>query len=222
MLLMKKIILSLAVVMLMLSSASYALSAMSEDERLMEAAAHRVPEGLRLKVDDIYMGEKEAPVQIVEYASMTCAHCQKFHTSVLSKLKETYIKEGKVRFTLRELPWDNMALAVSKVARCAPKEQYYSYIDAFFATRDNWLKDKDPLGAIKKVARLGGMTGEMVEACLKDEDIHQIILNNKTQALEELGVNGTPTLFINGQMFEGVPTMGELSTRIDALIEAKK
>lgn len=211
---MKKTVLSVVLGAVAVTGAAFAMSDMSD----AIAMPRHIPEELRLKATDRFLGEKDAPVQIVEYASMTCGHCEKFHTNVVSKLKETYVKEGKVRFVLRELPWDNMALAVAKVARCAPAEQHYNFIDAFFATRENWIQDEKPLDAIKKIARLGGMGGDAVEACLKNDEVQEEVLANKKGALEKLDVKGTPTIFINGEVVEGSLDFKILSKKIDALL----
>lgn len=191
---------------------SAAAMAMSDN---VVAVPRDIPQELRLNADDRYLGEKDAPVQFVEYASMTCGHCAEFHKHVVSQLKKEYVDTGKVRFTLRELPWDNMAMAVAKVARCAPAEQHYNFIDAFFATRENWINSQNPLAAIKQTARLGGMTPDAVDTCLNDEKVHAQIMETKKVALEKLGVKGTPTVFINGHMMNGAQGYAAIKAEIE-------
>ena len=62
-------------------------------------------------LEDKVLGDENAPVTIVEYASMTCSHCATFHTRTYPELKKKYIETGKVRFIMREFPFDPRAEA---------------------------------------------------------------------------------------------------------------
>ncbi len=68
---------------------------------------------------DMVMGNANAPVTIVEYASMTCPHCAHFQETTFPELKKRYIDTGKVRYIFREFPLDNLAAAAFMLARCA-------------------------------------------------------------------------------------------------------
>ena len=160
-----------------------------------------------------FLGVDNAPVQIVEYASATCGHCGDFHTKTLPEIKEKYIDTGKVKFVLRDLPWDNRAFAVSTIARCSG--DYYSFMSAFMSTQASWVASKDFMGAIKQVARLGGMDGEKITECLSDETITSKITEGRGVA-EKLGVTGTPSFFINGELHPGALTVKKMSDIIDA------
>jgi protein-disulfide isomerase len=172
---------------------------------------------LKIAPTEHAMGKEDAPVEIIEYMSMTCPHCAHFHMDVVPKLKEEYIDTGKVRFLIRDLPWDALAFAVSKITHCAG-ENYHPMLDLFMNTQKSWTHAKDALKEIKKVARMGGMTDVDVEACLKEEEIHKAINYSRKTALEILNVKGTPTLFINGKKMSGVTEIEELRTEIDSLL----
>lgn len=176
-----------------------------------------VLEALEIKENDRVYGNKNAPITIVEYASMTCGHCADFHTKFFPEIKEKLIDTGRVNFVFRELPWENRALAVSVLARCAPKEDHAKFISAFFGTLKTWARSDDFLTSIKQVARLGGMSSDEVDACLKDVDINQVVQKNRVEALEVLEVGGTPAFFINGRRFEGVITAGEMIDYVESL-----
>ena len=177
-----------------------------------------VPEELQLQSNDKYIGKIDAPVQIVEYASMTCGHCGHFYNDSFEKLKENYIDTGKVRFVMRHLPWDNLALAVSKVIECAPEEQRESFIGVFMQAQEQWIVD-NPLPAIKRLVRLGGMTGEKVEQCIADEDLQQEIAEVKRVAVDVLKVRSTPTFFVNGQLVEGAVPYQVMANTIDGMLK---
>ncbi len=175
-----------------------------------------IPAELQLQKNDRTMGELTAPVQIVEYASMTCPHCATFHTETFPAIKEKYIETGKVLLIFREMPWDPLAFAVSKLARCAPEDEYFQYLGTFFDTQARWARNPNPLQQLKEIAAFGGMNEEEVEACLKNQEIHDEMLAIKKTGQENLGVRTTPSFFINSQKIEGAQPLSEFEKVIDA------
>lgn len=192
---MKKLFVMLALLAAPVVAQALDLAAKEEGEAL---------KALAVKETDIVMGDVNAPVQIVEYASMTCGHCANFHNQQLGAIKERFVDTGKVSFVLRDLPWDPVAQAVSAVARCAPADQYYSYVSAFMSTHESWMKSDDVVASIKQVARLGGMSSDDVDACLKSAEVIDNISKVRKEALDILKVKGTPTFFVNGQRVMGM------------------
>lgn len=173
--------------------------------QLPQAVQAQLPAGhpLQVQATDRIMGNPNAPITIIEYASLTCSHCRDFHKKTLPLLKKDWIDAGKARYILRDLPWDNLALGMSKVTRCAPPASYYPLVDAFFNAQEAIASGVDTLGEIKKVARFAGLDGPAVEACVKDEALHAQVLGSKEVALKQLGVQGTPTVFVNGIKVDG-------------------
>ena len=92
---------------------------------------------------DLVLGSANAPVTIVEYASMTCPHCATFHNKVLPVLKEKYIDTGKVRLIFREFPLDERAALASMLARCAGGDRSLPLISMLFSKQDEWATAKD-------------------------------------------------------------------------------
>lgn len=171
---------------------------------------------------DRFEGKEDAPIQIIEYASLTCGHCADFHLNTYPKIKENYIDTGKVRFTVRPMPWDNRALAVSLVSFCAPKEQYKDFLSAFFSTQQNWARSDKFLEDIKKIARLGGMDGKAVEQCVSDPDVRRTLDAVVKTGTETLEVRATPTFFINGKKVEGALPYTELANYLDDVLAGKQ
>lgn len=171
---------------------------------------------LALTVDDVVLGDKNASVVMIEYASMTCGHCADFHKKTFPEIKKNYIDNGKIRFVLRDMPWDPLAMAVSKIARCAPQEQFYAFSSAFFDTQKVWSKSSDPISELKKVARLGGMDGTTVENCLNDTDLHTKVMESRRIGMEVLKVNSTPSFYIGPEVVvQGGLPYAEISKQID-------
>jgi protein-disulfide isomerase len=165
---------------------------------------------------DRVMGSMMAPVTMIEYASMTCSHCAEFSLKTMPQVKKDWIATGKVKYVLRDLAWDDMAVGITKVARCVPAQQYYGIVDAFFKNQTNIVTSNDPLGQIKTVAAGFGLDGAKVEACVKDADLHARVEASKKIATETLGIRGTPTSYINGVKVDGAVPYEELKPVLEA------
>ena len=164
------------------------------------------PSALKLGADDRILGNKDAPITIIEYASLTCPHCMHFDTEVLPKLKAKWIDGGKVRLVLRDYPLDGLALRAAQIARCAPPAKFYPFVDTLFQTQDKWAPAKDPQAELQKLALLGGMTKKQFDDCLADKQVENKVVGSRLVATQQLGVNATPTFFVNGTKFDGAPT----------------
>ncbi len=167
--------------------------------------------------DDRILGNADAPITIIEYASLTCPHCAHFANEVLPELKKKWIDTGKVRLVLRDYPLDQPALGAAMVARCAAPDRFYAFIDTFFAAQDKWVMSRDYVEALARLARLGGMSQEDFDACLKNTALENKIVEGRLVATKELDVNATPTFFINGAKFAGAPTIEEFDKQLTAL-----
>ncbi len=197
---------------------------LKEEDSFQVRAYNRsdLPEALRYRATDMTLGDPNAPVQMIEYASKTCGHCADFHNKILKILKDGPIKEGKVFFIYRELPWDNLALLASKVARCAPKEQQMSFVEVFYSSQKQWSQAKDPVSALKKFARLGGMDSDTFEACAKDETIQATITYGREEAINALKVEGTPTVFLDAQRLKKLDSVATIEKMVDDIIAGQK
>ena len=112
---------------------------------------------------DMVVGSDDAPVTIIEYASMTCPHCADFHLNTYGKLKEAYIDTGKVRLVFREFPLDGLALQASMLARCAGPKRFFAFIDVLFTQQAGWARASDPMSALARIGRLGGVGAKKFE-----------------------------------------------------------
>jgi len=164
---------------------------------------------------DIALGSENAPITIVEYASMTCTHCAAFHATTFPELKTKYIDTGKVRFILREFPLDPLATAAFMLARCAGPDKREAMVDLLFAQQKNWAFVDKPIEELTNLLKQTGMSKESFEACLKDKDLFENVNKVRDQAAKQFDVNATPTFFINGRKQNG-----ELSPQaLDALLQ---
>lgn len=169
------------------------------------------PALLQLTPDDHILGNPQAPITIIEYASLSCPHCAHFADEVLPKLKKSWIDTGKAKLVMRDYPLDQPALRAAMIARCAPPDRFYTFVDAFFANQREWVLPSEAQveAALTHLAELGGMSKSKVQSCLKDATLENKIVNSRLVASQKLGVDATPTFFINGSKFTGVPTAEE-------------
>jgi len=165
---------------------------------------------------DLVIGKADAPVTIIEYASMTCPHCATFHKTTYPALKEKYIDTGKVRFIFREFPLDELAVAASMLARCVEGERSMALIDVLFASQDKWAV-RNPVPQLQQIGKQAGLTQEAFEKCLADQKLYNDILAMRERGSKEFKVESTPTLFVNGKMMKGGATIEEIEKQIAAV-----
>lgn len=153
--------------------------------------------------EDRVLGRADAPITIIEYASLTCPHCAEFDRDTLPMIKKDWIDTGKARLVFRDFPLDGLALRAAMVARCAPPDRYFSFIDTLFQSQPTWGRARDPMEALGHIAKLGGMSDEQFQACMKDEKLADSVAASEDKAQKEYKVDSTPTFFINGTKLLG-------------------
>lgn len=161
------------------------------------------------------LGKEDAPVTIVEYASMTCGHCANFHKNTLPEIKKQYIETGKVRMIFREFPLDPVSAAGFMLARCAPEEKYFDVMDALFADQRAWAFTNDPYNSMLNFSKQLGFTQESFEACLTNQSLLDGVNAVRDKGGNEFKVDSTPTFFINGEKVSGALSFEEMSKIID-------
>jgi len=179
--------------------------------------AGNAAELLAVTPEDRVLGEADAPITIIEYASLTCPHCAHFANEVLPKLKETWIDTGKAKLILRDFPLDGAALRAAMVARCAPPDRFYPLVEMFFAGQEQWVLTRDPGAALEHLARLGGVSSKEFNSCINDKTLEDRVTQSRLTASQQLGVGSTPTFFVNGSKLEGAPTFETLDQLLSGL-----
>jgi len=170
---------------------------------------------------ELVLGKEDAPITVVEYASMTCGHCANFHNKVFPAVKEKYIDSGKVRFVMREFPLDKLAVAASMLARCAGGDKTFPLISALFAKQDEWAFVRgNPVPELFKLAKQAGFTQESFDKCLTDQKLMDDIVKIRSRAADNFGVGSTPTFFVNGKKMTGAPTIEEFDKAFAPLLKS--
>jgi protein-disulfide isomerase len=179
---------------------------------------------------DEVLGDDKAPVTIIEYASMTCPHCAHFALTTFPQLKEKYIDTGKVKYILREFPFDPIAAGAFMLARCAAgsdkgatdkggTDKYYAMVDLLFRTQSTWAVDH-PLQPMLATVKQAGFTEDSFKACLANQKVLDGIEWVRNRASDKFKVGSTPTFFINGQMQVGAMSFDDMQKLIDPLLKS--
>ncbi len=152
---------------------------------------------------EMTLGDRNAPVAVIEYASLTCSHCAEFHKDDFPQLKAKYIDTGKVFFIFRDFPFDPLATAGFMLAHCAGPQRYFGFTDVLFDSQEKWAFAQDPMAELRRIALQGGFTDESFKACLQNQKVLDGIRWVAERGNKEFGVNATPTFFVNGEKNEG-------------------
>ena len=164
------------------------------------------------------VGDPDAPVTIIEYASMTCPHCRTFHKDTYPTIKEKYIDTGMAKLYFREFPLDPRSAAAFMLAECSGEDKYFTMIDVLFEKQPIWARSQKVVDELFKIAKLAGFTQESFLACLKNGELQANILAIQKKAAEDYGVDATPTFFINGTKYNGNMSAEEMGKIIESLV----
>jgi len=170
---------------------------------------------------DQILGKADAPVTIVEYASMTCGHCATFHTETMEHVKKTYVETGKVRFIFREFPLDPVAYAAALLARCAGGDKFFPMLELLFRQQRTWAFSDKPEEALLGLVRQAGFTQESFNACLQDQDAFAKLQKQRQRASASFHVDSTPTFFINGKIVRGAMTPTQFDAALKPFLDGK-
>jgi protein-disulfide isomerase len=169
-------------------------------------------------LEEMSLGKADAPVTIIEYASMTCGHCATFHNTTYPELKKRYIDTGKVRYILREFPLDPLAAGAFMLARCAGKDKYFPLVETLFLEQSKWAVQR-PIEPLFAVVRQAGFTKATFDNCLRDQKMLDAIEAIRSRG-EKLGVSSTPTFFINGKLMRGALSIDDIAKEVEPLIKS--
>lgn len=154
-----------------------------------------------IEIQDYGIGQIDAKVQIIEYASFTCPHCARFHAEVYPKLKADYIDTGKVRLEYHEVYFDRYGLWAAMMARCGGEMRYIGITDVLYDTQSEWAATDDPTVVVenlKKIGRSAGMDDAALDVCMKDASMADALVKHFETNFAKDEIEGTPTFLING------------------------
>ncbi|MBX9944403.1 MAG: DsbA family protein [Reyranella sp.] len=173
---------------------------------------------LAVQPTDHVLGDPKAPVTVIEYASLTCSHCAHFHVQILPEIKKKWIDSGKVKLIYRDFPLDQVAVKAAQIAECAGKDRYFGVLDILFRGQPQWAAAADPIAELAKPLRIAGLGDAEIKACLANDAMLTLVLADYRGG-EALGVNSTPTLFIDGQLYRGSRSVDDIDGAIGKIVK---
>ena len=184
--------------------------------------------------DDPVLGNKNAPVTIIEFSDYQCPFCRKFWTETFNQIKKDYIDTGKVKFVYRDFPLSSIhpaAESAAEAANCVREkggdEAYYKMHDKIFQ-EGNKLDGGDPItGPVRGTAQFGATElkkwakdlGYDISSCLDSGKYANEVQKDESDGAAA-GIQGTPGFFINGKPLSGAQPFAAFKQVIDAELAA--
>ena len=231
----KKILIISFVILVLLTICSVGAYSKIKENRAKRVEARKNSQSLVNKSNlahqiesDIVFGDANAPVTMIEYASLSCPHCAAFYNNIFDKIKEHYIDTKKVKFIYRDFPLDKSALFAALISSCSAKNnqndstKYYQLIKVLFKNQDDWAFGSDFFEKLRSLAKLRGMTEKEFTDCANNQDLINQILQNRLRAAQELGIDSTPTFIIGGQVIGGQRDFNAFKKIIDEKLKQVK
>lgn len=159
-----------------------------------------------VEVEEMQLGNPDADVTVVEYASYTCPHCRDFHDTVFEELKENYIDTGKINFVYREVYFDRYGLWAAMVARCGGEDRYFGIADLLYEQQQDWVQGEpaEIAGNLRRIGKTAGLTDDQLDACLGDAAKAQTLVETYQANAEADEITSTPSFVIDGTKYSNM------------------
>ena len=189
-------------------------------------AAAIMPHTARAETDIIahakaprFLGRDDAPIQVIEFFSMTCSHCASFHTNTFPEVKTRLIDEGVLRFEMQAFPLDGLALRAHAMARTVSVEKYFPLVNMLLEKQSSWAGAADPIDALRKLGRLAGISSSEFDATMRNRPLFESIVQMRQDAVQDFDVKATPSFVINNETtISGSLSFEEFAEKIDATV----
>jgi protein-disulfide isomerase len=184
-------------------TASDTAASLGEESPSLGMLADAGGQPMDLYEDDHVLGDPDAPITIIEFASLTCPHCAAFHNDILPEIKTNYIDEGLAKLVYRNFPLDQLALYAAMMVECAPADKYFNLLGVLFRTQEQWGTSAEPVAALEQIGRTAGLSAEAITACTNDEAAVERLLTRAQEGQNKYEIQSTPSFIINGQTVKG-------------------
>lgn len=186
----------------------------------MQADAKVIPEGFTINEDDMYVGDPNSKLILIEYFSPTCPHCAYYHKSIYPEIKKKYIDTNKIAYVTREFIGNKQDLDASILARCLKdKDSFFKYTEVILQQQESWSLSSKYRELLTNIGQLGGLSPERYSECLNDNSLVEKLINNTKVAAKAPKFMGTPAFFINGEQFDGAYSVEGISKAIEKKLQ---
>ena len=187
---------------------------------VVQKAPQSLSGGFSINQDDMYVGDANAKVIVVEYFSPTCPHCAYYHKAIYPEIKKKYIDTNKITYVTREFIGNKQDLDASILARCLKdKDSFYKYTDVILQQQESWSLSNKYREILTNIGQLGGLSPEKYSQCLNDNSIVEQLISNTKIAAKAPKFIGTPAFFMNGEQFNGAYSVEAISSAIDKKLQ---
>ena len=163
------------------------------------------------------LGRDDAPIQVIEFFSMTCSHCGSFHKNTFPQIKTRLIDQGVVRFEMRAFPLDGLALRAHAMARTVTAEKYFPMVAMLLEKQNLWAGAEDPIDALRKLGRLAGVSSAEFDAVMRNRPLLESIVEMRQEALRQWEIQATPSFVIDKKtVISGSLSFDEFAEKINA------
>lgn len=166
------------------------------------------------------IGRADAPVTVIEFHSLTCGNCARFHTEIFPRIKATFVERGLVRFLLRDFPLDRVAVDAAAMVHCGGPERYEALLTTLYTNKEAWAHSPDARAWLRRTGTLAGIPAPRIEACWSDRGFTDPIVLSRLEATRDFNVNATPTFVIGGRVYPGVLTFDRFAELVRPLLPA--
>ncbi len=154
-------------------------------------------------LEDRVLGDPNAPITIIEYASLTCSHCATFHRNTMPRLKREWLDTGRAKLVYRDFALDKNAATAAVIAQCASDDEYFNLLSIFFSRQASWSRMDDPIPLLVQIAGSRGLGREAIDACLGDDNLVDGVLQSRLVGQSQHGVDSTPTFIVGERVLRG-------------------
>ncbi|MFW2541113.1 DsbA family protein [Primorskyibacter sp. 2E107] len=204
-------IIAIVAVLIALAAGGYWWTTQSGNVNAMAAQAETVGDAsgtsAEYGITEMTMGEADAPIEIIEYASFTCPHCANAHANLIPQLKKNYVDTGKAKFTFREVYFDKYGMWASLIARCGGESKFFGITDLMFKGQAEWVRaggDAAIADELRKIGRLAGISKDDLDVCMNDAEKLQSLVSWYQANATAHEITSTPTFVINGEKYSNM------------------
>jgi protein-disulfide isomerase len=168
--------------------------------------------------DDMSLGNPNAKVTVIEYASVSCPHCAKWNEDVWPDFKKKYIDTGRIHYVLREALTGEPSIAAAGflTARCAGKDKYFQVVDAVYHNLQEMETSGQPRPVLERIAQSAGLSEQQFSDCVNDTKAQDALQKRWQTYMDRDKITGTPTFVINGKTHDGEMSLADIDAAIAA------
>lgn len=187
---------------------------------VIQTTAEVIREGFTISENDMFVGDANSKIILIEYFSPTCPHCAYYHKTIYPEIKKKYIDTNKIAYVTREFIGNKQDLDASILARCLnDKESFFKYTEVILQQQESWSLSSKYRELLTNIGQLGGISPEKYSECLNDNSLVEKLINNTKLAAKSPRFMGTPAFFINGEQYDGAYSVEGISKAIDKKLQ---